>query len=701
MHAMEKLFNPRGIAIIGATADLNRIGGQPIRALMAAGYTGAIYPVNPKYREVGGLSCYASAADIPGECDLAVIAVPAMAAIQAVADCGRKEIGYAIVLSGGFKEAGADGGDLQEALLHTAREAKVRLIGPNCQGMLNIPDRIYTVFGAIANEIELKSGNVSMAFQSGGFGFSLVLFCEGMGIGFRYCVSTGNEADMTTPELLDAFLDDPQTDIACAYIEGVPDGRQLMAVGEKSLRLNKTLIMWKGGKTQAGAKAAASHTASMTGSYDIYHAALAQSGIIEAYDIEEMADLIKVLELKRFPEGERVGVLGISGGSGIVFADTAVSSGLTMTEFAPETLATLRRVVPSFGSIQNPADITASIFNDIRLFTEAVNVVLSDPNVDQLCLLLASMPGKLALAAAQAIVAAARHSNKPITVGWSARRHRAPEAYEVLEAASIPIIPTPVRLARAAAALAHYAEVRRQYQRRTHISVTDPGWPAIPAESGTLSEVESKRLLASFGIPVTRDILVPAGEDALAAAADLRFPLAVKIVSPDIAHKTEVGGVQLSIPDTTSLNAAINAIQHSVQQKAPQARIDGFMLSEMVTDGVEALIGVLNDPTFGPTVAFGLGGIFTEVMHDLSYRVAPFDEATAMQMIHALRASALFAGVRGKPPLDTAALAHAIAAVSKMAWQLRDRLQELDINPIFIKPSGQGVVAADGLVVLR
>lgn len=698
--SLSRLLHPSGIAVIGASADASRIGGQPIRALLSAGYAGRIYPVNPKYEEVAGLKCYPSIEQIDGPCDIALIALPAAAVPLAIRGCGEAAIPYAIVLSGGFKETGETGRRLEDALKKAARDAAVRVIGPNCQGMISVPERVYATFGAPAGETALRHGPVSMTFQSGGFGFSVALLCESLGVGFRYCVSTGNEADITTPELLEAFLEDHETKLACAYFEGVSDGRALMQVAARALSVGKPILVWKGGKTDVGVRAAASHTANMTGSYAVHRAAFRQCGIIEVTDAEDLVDLSRVFGYgTRLPAGPRVGVLGISGGAGIVFADTAVQNGLVLPAFAPHTASALSGVVPVFGSTANPADITADIFNDISRFEKAVNLVLSDPNVDQLCLLLASLPGRPALAAANAIVSAARLSDKPVLVGWSALPKRAAEAYGVLNDAAVPIISTPGRLARAAAALARYADDRRR--RRAPLAVSPPRSPTeLSAGPRVLSEAESKRLLVAYGVGVTRDVVVPPDGDPEAAARCLHYPLAAKVVSGDIPHKTEAGAVRLHLHDAQAVHAAFDEILRNTARSAPRARIEGVMLSEMVSDGIELLIGVTSDPTFGPTVALGLGGTLTEVLQDITYRIAPFDLAVADEMIWELRASRIFEGVRGARRCDVEALARALVAVSHMAWELRDRLQELDINPLFVLPEGGGVVAADALVVL-
>jgi acyl-CoA synthetase (NDP forming) len=693
----ERLFHPRGIAIIGASADLSRISGQPIKALKSAGYAGAILPVNPKYPELHGYRCYPDAVSIDRPCDLAIVAVPAAGVAGAIRDCGKAGIPYAIVLTAGFREAGAEGRALEAELKRAAAESGVRVVGPNCQGLLSLQSRVWAAFGSVADETDFRVGPVSCAFQSGGFGYAIVNLAEAQGLGFRYCVSTGNEADIDMPELLSAFLDDPGTSAVFAYLEGTPDARRLLEVGRRSLQTGKPVMIWKAATTDAGIKAAASHTANMTGSADLYRAALRQAGLIEVDDVEPIVDVAKLFAQGRLPEGNRVGVLSISGGSSIVFADAAVKGGLTLPPFSPATIAALRKVVPAYASPENPADVTASFFNNMGLLTEALGIVLADPNIDQLAILLASVSGPAAAGACTAIAAAAAASGKPVHVAWSGRHAKSAEAVAALTNAGVPFLTTPVRLARAAAALARFAEDRRRLLPRRPPGVRLPPSLELPAGAVTLNEAESKAVLAAFGIPTARELLVPSGADAVAAAAGLTPPFAVKIVSRDIAHKTEAGGVLLKVA-RDSLAEAVRTVTANATWAVPGAKVDGVLVSEMA-EGVEALIGVINDASFGPVVALGLGGVLTEVLKDVTYRIAPFDLDTAREMIADLRAARLFDGYRGQPPADKEALARALVAASQMAAALGDRLKEADINPLFVGPAG--VVAADALVVLR
>jgi acetate---CoA ligase (ADP-forming) len=697
--SFDRLFHPRGVAIIGASSDLTRIGGHPIKAMLNAGYKGGIFLVNPKYQEMHGRKCYPDAQSIGQQCDLAIIAVPAPAVANAIRDCGRAGISHAVVLTAGFRETGAEGRQLEAELKRAVRESGVRMVGPNCQGMLSLEARVWAAFGSVADETDFRLGSVSCAFQSGGFGYAIVNLAEAQGLGFRYCVSSGNETDIDTPELLAAFLDDVGTSAIFTYLEGTPDARRLLDVGRKSLETGKPVMIWKAATTDAGIKAAASHTANMTGSYDLYRAALRQSGLIEVDDVEPIVDIAKLFAQGRSPKGNSVGVLSISGGSGIVYADAAVRGGMTLPPFSEQTLMALRRIVPSFGSPENPADVTAGFFNDMTLFTSALEIVLADPRLDQLSILLASISGPSAQRAAEAIAAVANRTDKPLHVAWSGRHAKSPEAIKAFNAAGIPFITTPVRLARAAAVLARFAADRRRLLPRRTPQVSLPADLDLPAAAASLSETESKAVLRAFEVPIAREVLLSPGADATAGAAGLRSPFAVKIVSRDIPHKTEAGGVKLGVA-REDLGAAVRGVIDSALKAKPDAKIDGVLVAEMA-QGIEVLIGVINDESFGPTIALALGGVLTEVLQDVTYRIAPFDLDTAREMIAELRGARLFDGYRGKPAADKEALAQTLVAVAKMAAALAPRLQELDINPVFVGAEGEGVVAADALLVLK
>ncbi|GAA4331183.1 acetate--CoA ligase family protein [Pigmentiphaga soli] len=698
MQALERLFNPRGIAIIGASNDPGRPGAQAMNALSQRGYAGGIYPVNPKYQELGGLKSYPAIADVPDPCDVAIVALPAAHVPAIIADCGRRGVRYAVVLGGGFRETGERGRELEAELLRVAREHEVRLVGPNCLGLVNVPDRVFAGFGSMVRPPLMQPGAVSAVIQSGGFGNSLVMRCGAAGIGFRHVVASGNETDLTCAELIDAFVDDPATRVILAYIEGVRDGRAFMAAARRARAAGKPVIVWKAGNSEQGMKAAASHTANMTGSYDIFRAAFRQCGVIEIRDIEDIVDYVRAFLAGRAAPGRRVAVMGGSGGSAVVFSDAADQHGLTLAMLSESTKTVLAQNLPGVASLDNPIDFAAGFLSDANAgrLLASLDAVLADPQVDQLALMLATVVGKPARMTADMLAQAAQRSGKPVMVFWASPRDASPEAYEILERAGIPILSSPARVARTMGVLADHALSPIEQPGDVPAGPRElPDWPDT-----VLDERRSKQLVAAFGVPVTQDRVFPAAPIE-AGAGDLPYPVAVKIVSPDIAHKSDAGGVRLDVRDPSRLAEASRSILESVRRAAPQARLEGLLVSPMIRDGMETIVGVINDEVFGPVVAFGLGGIFAEVLKDLSYRVAPFGVDVARSMIAELRSAPMFAGVRGQSPRDVDALAAALAAVSQGAWQMRDRLQELDINPLLALPAGHGIVAVDALAVLR
>lgn len=703
MSELERLFNPRGIAVIGASADPTRTGGQPLRALSEYGYAGRVYPVNPKYPELGSHRCYSSVADIGEDCDLAVIALPAAQVPAVIAACGRRGIQYAVVLGGGFREAGPAGAAIEAAMLAAAGEHGVRIVGPNCLGLVNVHARVFAAFGSITREPTLKPGAVSAVIQSGGMGNSLVIRCALAGAGFRYLVSTGNEVDIGMAELIEAYVEDVETRVILIYLEGVADGRLLMSSLKRACVAGKPVVVLKGGKTEQGKAAAASHTANLTGSYDVYRSAFRQCGAIEVNELDEAADYVLCLLAERLPRGRNIAVMGASGGSAAVFSDMADRCGLKLAPFSTQTTAALKSSLPPLASVTNPVDYTSGYPRPETRddFQRAFEAVLADPAVDQLALLFAT-PGRRQLQISSELLAQATAlSDKPVLIFSVIPAEFTPEGIDTLRAAGIPVLPSPSRVARAMAMLADFAAA----QTRMRITTSEPDqislqMPPISAAALTLDEHRSKTIVAQAGIPVTRDILVPIDAPA-EATRGITFPVAVKIVSADIPHKSDIGAVELNVADNEQLQLALAAVIRSARHAAPNAQLTGVLVSEMVHDGLEVILGAVNDPAFGPVVIFGLGGVLTEVLSDVTYRVAPFGKDEARLMIGELRASRIFRGTRGRVARDVEALADTLLCVSNLAWQLRDRLVELDINPLLVLAEGKGVVAADALLVLR
>lgn len=696
-----RLFNPRAIAVIGASGDPQRIGGQPVMILRDTGYRGAIYPVNPKYEEINGLRCYPDVMSVPQPCDLALIAVNAALVPQVLADCGKAGIAHAVVFSAGFREIGGDGVNLENQIKAAAREHGVRFIGPNCIGVMNLKDRVYCGFGPGFANPDLKSGPVAFVSQSGGFAFSVVALADFEGIGFNYIVSAGNEADISTLDLIADFLERDDVEVVVTYIEGITDGRRLRKIGRRALDLGKPILVWKVGNSDVGRAAAESHTASMTAGYTLYRAAFNEGGFIEIDDVHDLADAARAFMSRRLPKGPNVATITTSGGSGVMIADACDRHGLRMPRLTPATISAIGRVAPKYSTLSNPVDLTAQIGGNSRDFNHIVGLVLADPNVDQLIIRYGSVQGKKGEEWANSLAAVVDATDKPVLVAWSRVPDPDEASMQLLEKKRIPWLLTPRRAANAAGALYAFSRKRAAHLARATGEFTRPlarQTLDFPRQPRILSEHQSKRCLARYGIPVVREVVMSLAEIERMSAAPLSFPLAVKIDSPDIPHKTEAGAVQLNVGDLNALKAAARQVIGSALNFKPGAHIGGVLISEMA-QGVEAIVGAVDDRFFGPVVMFGLGGIHAEIFKDVSYRFAPFDLATAHEMIREIRAHPLLTGHRGKPALALDALAMTLSRVSLLIADHAGHIAEIDINPLFINESN--VSAADALIVLK
>lgn len=697
---LARLFNPRAIAVVGASDDPQRIGGHPVRILRDTGYRGAIYPVNPKYRQAQGFRCYPDLASVPGPCDLAIIAVNAAAVPQVMRECGKAGIPFAIVFSAGFREVGEAGAALEEELKLAAREAGVRFIGPNCIGTMNLIDRVYCGFGPAFTNPNLAAGPVAFVSQSGGFAFSVVALADFEGIGFNYVVSAGNEVDITTPDLIADFLERENVEVVVSYLEGITEGRRLRELGRRALELGKPILVWKAGVSEIGRAAAESHTASMTAGYTLYRTAFEEGGFVEIEDVHDLVDAARAFLSRKLPRGPNVAVITTSGGSGVLIADGCDRKGLKLPRLASETVCAIEALAPRNAVLNNPVDLTAQVTGDHERVNRICEHLLADPNVDQLIVRYGAVQGAKGEAWAEGLTAVAARSDKPVLVCWSRVPDRTEASLKMLEAERLPWILTPRRVANAAGALYHFARKRGALLARkaAEARIVERTALALPDAARTLSEHESKQILAAYGIPVARSVLLTPEEIAAAVEPPLPFPLAVKIDSPDIAHKTEAGAVRLNVRTLEELRRAAEEIVAAARRHQPGARINGVLVSEMA-QGVEVIIGAVNDRFFGPVVMLGLGGIFTELLKDTAHRFAPLDPESAREMIRSLRASPLITGYRGRPPLAVEALAETLVRVSLLAADHADRIAEIDINPLFV--SENAVAAADALIVLH
>lgn len=696
---LDRLLSPRAIAVVGASANPARIGGQPLHALRHFGYTGRVFAVNPKYAEIGGEPCYSSVAEIPEYVDVAIVAIGAPWVPDAIRACGERGVSHAIVLSAGFGEVGEAGVAPERALRAAIEETGVRVVGPNCQGILGFHERVYAGFGALFQNASLAAGRLAMVTQSGGFGYAVAALAEQAGLGFSHVISTGNEIDLTSLDFLEHLLERDDVDALAFYLEGVVDGTRLRCIGVRALELGKPIFVWKVGNSPAGRDAARSHTGSMTGEYAVYRAAFREGGFVEVRDVDNLVDLARAFAARRLPQGSNVGVVSISGGAGVLLADRCDEAGLRLPSLGDATLRELRSAAPSFSSLRNPFDVTAQVFNDVELFERITTTVVADSSIDQAIIYNASVQGAVATSVAAALTRIFRATDKPVTVGWSPRDGQADDALAALDAEGIPRYPTPGRAAAAAAALHAYSEqVRRRERTRPPTRIVARRKLAFDAEGATLSERRSKECLAAYGVPVVGEVAITVNELDTLETLEIPFPAVVKVDSPDIAHKTEAGAVRIGLRNREELVRAAHEVLAAARRYAPSARIDGVLVQE-VASGIEAIVGGIDDPTFGPVVAFGLGGVFTEVLGDIAYRFAPFGVEGGLELIDEIAASPVLRGLRGTPPVNLDALADVLSRVSLLLADHAGQITELDINPLFCR--ADGVVAADALIVLR
>jgi acyl-CoA synthetase (NDP forming) len=699
MTDLTRFLNPRGVAVVGVSSDPSRIGGQALRLLTDFGFAGKIYPVNPKYPDIKGLPCYPDLASVPQPCDVAIIAVSAAQVASAIEQCGRAGIPFALVLSSGFSEVGAEGKELQAQLLAAARKANVRMVGPNCLGIMNLKDSARIGFGGTMQMQGLKAGPLAMVTQSGGFGFGILAAASYYGIGCNYAISTGNEADLSLLDWVADLVERPEVEIVVAFMEAVDDGRRLIKIGERALELGKPVLAWKIGNTDVGRQAALSHSARMSAGYELYRAAFRRGGLVEIRDVDDLVDVSKAFLIHKLPAGKRVGILTLSGGAGVLLADRCIEHGLEVPPLTEGTAAKLRDVLVSFASTGNPIDATAHGYNDhFAAYGEAVRLALDDANIDQV---IARLPrGKSARPWAEALVGRLKSTRKPLVISWPTAPDDNGDVMTYLEQNQVPCILGAGRTAHALATLADFARRRDERQHGRHSSGrTVARQPLdLPAGAGALGERRSKALLQRYGIPVVKEALMQPSEIDALAASPLPFPVAVKVESGDVPHKTEANAVRLGIRDLAGLKQAAHDVVAAARRYKPDARIEGVLVQEMA-GGVEVIVGAVNDACFGPTVALGMGGVLTELLHDVTHRFAPFDAAAARGMLADLKGAALLKGYRGRPPLDVAALADTLARVSLLIADHADRIAEIDVNPLFVRENG--VVAADALVVLK
>lgn len=695
--SLSEVFAPRSVAIVGASDDPERLSGRPLRYLLQAGFTGRIMPVNPNRQHVQGVPAYPSIEALPECPDVALLVVPAARIREMVLACVQRGIRGIYLLSGGFAEIGPEGEEQQRELHDIVRAAGVRILGPNCLGAFNTEARFFGTFATSLERGLPQSGPTAIVSQSGAYGQHLAYLAAQRQIGVSYLITTGNELDIELGECIAWLVDQPGVRVILAYAEGIRNGPRLIQALEAARRSGKAVIFMKVGRSEAGARAASSHTAALTGSDRVFDAITRQYGVYRAHSTEEQLDVAHACIRGIWPKGNRLAIVSLSGGAGAHAADLADQHELDVAPLPQALARQLTEIIP-FGNSGNPVDVTGQAVNDLDMFSTALRHVAESGAYDAVFVFLTTVPLARALTAPmrKAIMAATENTRSrcPIMLSMAAD----PDVIRDYNDAGFLVFEDLARGVRVLGALAHFS---RSFTETSQEDARPLGSRAVMSGqgSGNLSETAAKKMFAAAGVSVLPETLAATAQEAAAAASGLGFPVALKIVSADILHKTEIGGVLLGVDDAQAVASGFRAIMQRARQAFPDAVIDGVLVSPMAPAGLDVIVGTTQDPVFGPVVMFGLGGVAAECFEDVAFRAAPVSEAVAREMIAETRASRLLAGWRGAPACDVDEVVRVIVALSEMAAITDSRIQTMEINPLRVLPQGQGAVALDALAV--
>lgn len=700
---MEYFFNPRTIAIIGASSDFRKPGGRSLNALQKEGYGGRIYPVNPHADTLQGIPCYAKLSDVPDEIDMAIVSTPASTVYEKLEQCIAKQVKAVVVFSSGFAEAGPEGVALQQKITELAHNNNLRLLGPNCVGIVNLKKSMMACFANITELRPVYPMTFGFVTQSGAFGTMIFSQAVQAGVGFNAFVSVGNEADTEFSDYLSYMLTDPETKIVGGYLEGAKNGPKLRRAAEMALELKKPVMIMKVGRTGAGARAASSHTGSLAGNDQVYDAFFKQMGIIRLETLNELTSFVLLHRSGRMPAGHNIGILSISGGAGVLMADRSEELGLGVPEFIGETRRKLEAYLPSFGSAKNPVDLTAAAVSEPEMLGKCLKALVEDENIHMISLAMGFMP-HMAPVLAHDIIEVFNSTSKPIALAtYMLNPSKAViRAIETLKEAGVPVFTDHLDAVGALKNLSWYAGKLRDFAKSSLKKKTLKIRPASSSierlrSAAPLAEYEAKEILQDCGITVTREGLATSAAMAVRLARKIGYPVALKIQSPQIPHKTEAGGICLNVRSDAGVRSAFGEIMTRARKFNPAADLRGVLVQEMAGDGIEIIVGSSKDPVFGHVVMFGLGGVFVEALKDFSLRVAPLTRGDAEEMIREIKGYPLLRGMRGKPPVDFKALTDVIMRVSVLVTRYGDAIRELDINPLVVFE--KGVKALDALII--
>lgn len=699
---MSSLFNPRSVAVVGASRDPTKVGHTVLKNIINSGYRGKIYPVNPKADEVLGLKCYKSVSEIPDEIDLAIIAIPALSVLEVAEECGKKGVKNLVVISAGFKEIGGEGVDRERELVNIARKYGMRILGPNCLGFIDMHTPINASFSAVTP----RKGRIAFVSQSGALITAILDWSIKRGIGFSKIVSLGNKADLDEVDFMQIIGEDRDTKVILMYIEAVERGQKFVEVAQQVAR-KKPIVVLKGGVTEAGARAAMSHTGAMAGGFTAYEAAFRKAGILIANTLNEVFDYAIAFSTQPLPSSKNIAIVTNAGGPGIIATDYSLKMGLRLATFSPDTINKLRAKLPPAAAIYNPVDVLGDARAD--RYEYAIDTVLSDEGVSGLIVILTPQAMTEPVETAKAIIKLSKkYPDKPIVAAFIGG-DAVSEAVELLTNEGIPVFDFPERAVLALSGLSRYREyvdfLEKAISRQVRFYDVDTARArdiidTVKKEGRrVLLEVEAKELMRSYGIPTPPTILARNEDEAVEAANKLGYPVVLKISSPQILHKSDVGGVIVGVKSDAEVREAFRTIIERARRYAPKAVIYGVAINRMIPSGKEVIIGVTRDNVFGHLIMFGLGGIYTNIFRDVSFRLVPITPDEAMEMIRETKAYQILRGYRGEPPSDIASIVNVILRINQLVQDFPE-IAEIDINPLFVYNEGEGSIALDVKVVL-
>jgi len=697
---LEAFFKPNAVAIVGASTKPGKLGYTVLANVIESGFRGGIYPINPGATEIAGFRAYASVLDLPETPDLAVIVVPYNHVPQAMRDCGEKGTKAVVVISAGFREASVEGLERELEVVEIARKYGMRVIGPNCLGIIDT----YTPLNATFAAGTPPRGSISFMSQSGALQTAILDWSlASKDLGFSRFVSLGNKADVNEIDLLLDWVEDPNTRVILAYVEGVPNGQEFIKVAREVSR-RKPILVLKSGVTESGSRAVSSHTGSLAGSEAAYDAAFYQAGVLRMRSLQELFDNARAFANQPLLNGNRIAIVTNAGGPGILATDTLERSGMQLAKLERATIQKLDSFLPDAASSANPVDVLGDALAD--RYAQAIEVIAQDPNVDGLICIVTPQAMTQIVETANAIGKLSERLDKPI-LGAFMGEERATAGIDVLASYNIPNYRFPEQAARALAAMRDYIVARDRPAPEYVTFEVDKAavrevFDKARAEGRvTVGETEARAVAEAYGLRLPKSQLAANADEAVEIAGRIGYPVVLKIASPDILHKTDVGGVKVGLENATDVRDAFDLIVYRAQRYVPDARIWGCLVQEMApTTGVEVLVGMSKDAQFGPLVTFGLGGILVEALKDVTFRVAPFGRQDAEQMLEEIRARALLKGVRGRPPADTEAAVDVLLRVNQLVTDFPE-IVEMDINPLMVYERGQGAIALDMRLVLK